>query len=352
MHLMKVRTMSRQTVRGKRLRGFTLIELLVVVAIIALLISILLPSLNRARAQARTTLCLTRIAQIVKGFLTYCEDYEETPPFMSKMNAYSGLSGPDPNEDWLASGEEIEVIHHAWENEWEGLLGRPADIPRSGRLFTYTRFENLYKCPDFERIGDPDKSQNVFNYTRAVWCRYWVLPIETGWKDYWGNVKHILKVSQVYNPAEVAMVLDEQWNRHVACAGLVAEWGDNDSWYNCTDYGFYPDNVVAMSHGTPTTGLRPDLDYDDEDPYHFRYYDPFLWKRGGVAYYDGHAELMRDPWPTFSLGNNPAGGPFRMDYGQRRAFHEYQAIVEFMKNLIFAQRGFDPESRYLPDPPF
>lgn len=55
-------------------RGFTLIELLVVVAIIALLISILLPSLSRAREQARIAKCLSGLKAIGTGAHTYLNE--------------------------------------------------------------------------------------------------------------------------------------------------------------------------------------------------------------------------------------------------------------------------------------
>ncbi len=60
--------------RNGRRGGFTLIELLVVVAIIALLISILLPSLQRAREAARRTVCLANLSGFGKACLIYAEE--------------------------------------------------------------------------------------------------------------------------------------------------------------------------------------------------------------------------------------------------------------------------------------
>ena len=54
-------------------RGFTLIEILVVVAIIALLIAILLPSLNQVRWQAKQVACLANLHDLGRSFVMYSE---------------------------------------------------------------------------------------------------------------------------------------------------------------------------------------------------------------------------------------------------------------------------------------
>ena len=63
----------------KRSKAFTLIELLVVVAIIALLISILLPSLSRARELSKRTVCASNLRGIGQAMYIYAQDGDKFP---------------------------------------------------------------------------------------------------------------------------------------------------------------------------------------------------------------------------------------------------------------------------------
>ena len=87
----------------KSKKAFTLIELLVVVAIIALLIAILLPSLARAREMARRSMCASNLRQIGLAMIQYAQSNNESFPKVpapegnNAVMGTNGSDGPDAN---------------------------------------------------------------------------------------------------------------------------------------------------------------------------------------------------------------------------------------------------------------
>jgi prepilin-type N-terminal cleavage/methylation domain-containing protein len=69
-----------------RRRGFSLVELLVVFGIVAIMIGILLPALNRAREAARRTSCLNNVRQLVSAALIYAADNRDHLPEAASAN--------------------------------------------------------------------------------------------------------------------------------------------------------------------------------------------------------------------------------------------------------------------------
>jgi prepilin-type N-terminal cleavage/methylation domain-containing protein len=102
----------------KKIKAFTLIEMLVVVAIIALLIAILLPSLSKARELARQTICGTNMKEIGTTFYIYQSDNldefptvaHDTPPdqttpeieYIGNMGGGLGGAPEDPKRDEIS----------------------------------------------------------------------------------------------------------------------------------------------------------------------------------------------------------------------------------------------------------
>jgi len=148
----------------KTKKGFTLIELLVVVAIIALLISILLPSLSRARELAKRLVCAANIKGIGTAEKIYANDNEEqwsTPVFnegalgVPVVIKYTGLDGTGSNRA-LASNvtsTNIAVTRAFWLLIRSGETTQKQYIcPSSGDETDVT--EEVDKYYDFLGLGN------------------------------------------------------------------------------------------------------------------------------------------------------------------------------------------------------
>ena len=135
---------------GRLPKAFTLIELLVVIAIIAILMAILMPTLNRAREQGRRAVCLNHLKTLTLGWMMYADENDDK---IVNGEAYWGPTA-DPIAPVPASGP------HAGERYWVGndcasgyAQGeqRPIEIQkeaiRVGALFPCCKAENVYRCP-------------------------------------------------------------------------------------------------------------------------------------------------------------------------------------------------------------
>lgn len=88
--------------------GFTLIELLVVISVIALLLSILMPSLQKVKESASATVCASNVKQLGLGWVLYAGD----------------------NDDWFPIGISWQTWHDWWQ---EGGWGIAEYLPTAGK---------------------------------------------------------------------------------------------------------------------------------------------------------------------------------------------------------------------------
>lgn len=125
----------------KKKKGFTLVELLVVISIIALLLSMLMPALSKAREMAKRTVCKSRLGNLGKAFQMYANTWNGNLPPYALNAAALGSSG----NSW-------------WFNKINSLVELGDNGSDAGRIYPhYINEPRLFYCPNAEwlEIKDP-----------------------------------------------------------------------------------------------------------------------------------------------------------------------------------------------------
>ena len=216
-----VTKMQGYDMKSNKKKAFTLIELLVVVSIIALLVSILLPSLSKAREQARAVVCASNMRQWALYISVYAGDTEGFLPGMKR----SGGPGLGVDEDWWFQ----QLLERGWAE-----FGGP--VPDSEReLIEYGLGPyKMTRCPSRHSICAPSWEgfpELVYDATYVSWMN----PRTAGhpntgiygfngglaWKQnvHDGTSGHA-RMSRIEKPAECMLLIDS-----------ICPFGDRWGWW-------------------------------------------------------------------------------------------------------------------------
>lgn len=184
--------MVRGKVRSAR-KGFTLVELLVVIGIIALLISMLLPSLAKARAAANQVVCQSNLRQIYIGVQMYRNAYKDWFP---------------ETIQWLPTSGSTWDFPASWFNAIPQVMGLPPMGAASNFYYTVPPYPvKFFRCPTESAVSD-----QPCTYGANPWLQEWAMGLANIPGGFDSDIG--IKVSQIIN----MRILDQ--------AGVLHPWQD------------------------------------------------------------------------------------------------------------------------------